>query len=108
MPLIDLGDVRVVDAGETAFYRRLLRRMAGFHGVPATEEAVLAARSRLSAEELVAGYLPEAGVGALVVDTGFPTPDTALDDAVFDAASGAHRVTLLRLGVEFQRLVNEH
>jgi predicted TIM-barrel fold metal-dependent hydrolase len=141
MPLIDLGDVRVVDnhchavqarqhndpaafrayftespdpsmravdAGETAFYRRLLRRMAGFHGVPATEEAVLAARSRLSAEELVAGYLPEAGVGALVVDTGFPTPDTALDDAVFDAASGAHRVTLLRLEVEFQRLVTEH
>jgi uncharacterized protein len=141
MPVIDLGDVRVVDnhchavqarqhndpagfrayftespdpsmravdAGETAFYRRLLRRMAAFHGVPATEEAVLAARSRLSAEELVAGYLPEAGVGGLVVDTGFPTPDTALDDAVFDAASGARRVTLLRLEVQFQRLVAEH
>jgi uncharacterized protein len=141
MPVIDLGDVRVVDnhchavqarqhndpagfrayftespdpsmravdAGETAFYRRLLRRMAAFHGVPATEEAVLTARRRLSAEALVAGYLPEAGVGALVVDTGFPTPDTALDDAVFDAASGAHRVTLLRLEVEFQRLVAEH
>lgn len=138
MPLIELGDVRVVDnhchavqtrqrnepaafrayftespdpsmravdAGESAYYRRLLRRMAAFHGVAADEDAVLAARAAQSTEQLVAGYLPEAGVGGVVVDTGFPTPDTALDDAAFDAASGAHRVTLLRLEVEFQRLV---
>lgn len=141
MPLVELGDVRVVDnhchavqtdqrnepaafrayftespdpsmravdAGESAYYRRLLRRMAAFHGVAVDEDAVLAARAALSAEQLVAGYLPEGGVGGLVIDTGFPTPDTALDDAVFDAASGAHRVTLLRLEVEFQRLVAEH
>jgi len=100
--------MRAVDAGESAYYRRLLRRMAAFHGVPATEDAVLAARASLTAEQLVAGYLPQANVGGLVIDTGFPTPDTALDDGVFDAASGAQRVTLLRLEVEFQRLVAEH
>jgi len=100
--------MRAVDAGESAFYRRLLHRMAAFHGVSPTEEAVLEARAALSAEQLVAGYLPEARVGGLVIDTGFPTPDTALEDGVFDAASGAHRVTLLRLEVEFQQLVAEH
>jgi predicted TIM-barrel fold metal-dependent hydrolase len=100
--------MRSGDAGRTAFYRRLLRAMAAFSGVDATEEAVLAARGGLDAGELVAGYFADASIGGLVVDTGFPDPATAMDQAAFDAASRSDRVALLRLEVEFQRLIAEH
>jgi len=100
--------MRAGAAGETAYYRRLLRAMARFADVEPTEEAVLADRAGKSTDELVARYFADAGIGGLVVDTGFPTPDTALADATFDAASRADRVTLLRLEVEFQELIAEH
>jgi hypothetical protein len=100
--------MRTEDAGQTAFYRRLLRAMADFHGVEETEDAVLAARGRRTPEELVAGYFADAGIGGLVVDSGYPAPEAAMAEPAFDAASRADRVVLLRLELEFQRLVAEH
>jgi uncharacterized protein len=100
--------VRARDAGRTAFYGRLLRAMAAFHGVPAEEDAVLAARGRLDTRELVARLFADAVIGGVVVDTGFPAPDTAMPGEAFDACSGAHRVSLLRLEVLFQDLVAAH
>jgi hypothetical protein len=64
--------MRVGEAADTAFYRRLVTAMGAFHGVPGEEAAVLAARSRLTAEELVARYFADASIGGLVVDTGYP------------------------------------
>ncbi|MGY1643048.1 amidohydrolase family protein [Geodermatophilus sp. SYSU D00703] len=99
---------RARDAGRTAFYGRLLRAMAAFHGVPAEEDAVLAARGRLGPGELVARLFADAAIGGVVVDTGFPDPAAAMPGEAFDACSGAHRVRLLRLEVLFQDLVAEH
>ncbi|MGY1662626.1 amidohydrolase family protein [Geodermatophilus sp. SYSU D00705] len=100
--------VRARDARHTAFSGRLLRAMAAFHGVPPDEDAVLEARSRLDTGQLVARLFADAGIGGVVVDTGFPSPDSVLSGEAFDACSGAHRVSLLRLEVLFQELVAAH
>jgi predicted TIM-barrel fold metal-dependent hydrolase len=100
--------MRAEDAAHTAFYHRLVRAMATFHGVDATEEAVLRARGRLRADECVGALFSDAAIAGVVVDTGFPAPETALPEAAFSAASGVRQVTLLRLELFFQRLVAEH
>lgn len=96
---------RTVDVASTAFYQRLVNEMAAFHQVPATEEAVLAARAGLDAATLTGRLLTEARVGALVVDTGFPDPAAALSTAQLGEAGGCRAVSLLRLELTFQRLV---
>ena len=100
--------MRAEDAAATPFYRRLLRAMAAFHEVPATEEAVLAARDQLSTADLVARLFADAQIGVVVVDTGFPAPDRAMPGESFDRASRADRVSLLRLELRFQELVAVH
>jgi hypothetical protein len=100
--------MRSVDVAETVFYGRLLTEMAAHHGVPAQEEAVLAARAGLSAEELTGRLLKDARVGALVVDTGYPDPTTALTTAQIGEAAGCTAVSLLRLEPVLQDLVARH
>jgi hypothetical protein len=100
--------MRSVDVAETVFYGRLLTEMAAHHGVPAQEEAVLAARADLSAEELTGRLLKDARVGALVVDTGYPDPTTALTTAQIGEAAGCTAVSLLRLELVLQDLVARH
>jgi predicted TIM-barrel fold metal-dependent hydrolase len=100
--------MRTEDAASTVFYRRLLRAMATFHGVPATEEAVLQARSRLPLDRCVGALFADAAIAGLVVDTGFPAPDTALPQTTFSAAGGVPQVTVLRLEPFFEALVAEH
>ena len=98
---------RAEDAAQTAFYPRLLRATAAFHGVAATEEAVLAARARLPVDALVAALFADAAITGIVVDTGFPAPGSTRPEA-FASAAGTRRLTLLRLEVFFQQLVAEH
>jgi predicted TIM-barrel fold metal-dependent hydrolase len=100
--------MRTEAAAHTAFYRRLLRAMAAFHQVPATEDDVLAARAAYRADELVGRLFADAGIGGVVIDTGFPAPEAAMPTGMFDEASRADRVALLRLEVLFGRLVAEH
>jgi hypothetical protein len=100
--------VRTGDAATTAFYSRLIRAMAEFHGVAPDSDAVLAARGRLGADELVGRLFADAGIGGVVIDTGYPAPDAAMAGEAFDRVSGAGRVSLLRLEVFFQGLVAEH
>jgi uncharacterized protein len=100
--------MRATDVADTVFYRRLLTEMAAHYGVPAREEAVLAARAELGAEELTGRLFRDAGVGALVVDTGYPDPDTALDAARMAEAAGCTAVSLLRLELVLQDLVAAH
>jgi hypothetical protein len=50
----------------------------------------------------------DAAIAGLVVDTGFPAPDTALPEATFRAAGGVPRVTVLRLEPFFEALIAAH
>lgn len=100
--------MRMTHSADTAFYRRLIRAMADFHGVPRTEADVLAARAKLSPQQLVAGLFGSARIDGVVIDTGYPAPESALDREVFTAASGARYVVLQRLELTFQELVTRH
>lgn len=100
--------MRTEDAAATPFYGRLLRAMADFHGVAPTEEAVLQARGALDLDALVTRLFDDALIGGVVIDTGFPAPDRVMPAPDFDRASGAERVSLLRLELLFQDLVAEH
>jgi hypothetical protein len=93
---------------QTALYQRLLRAMAEQLGVPAVEADVLAARGRHSAVSLVHDLFRQAGIGGVVVDTGFPAPDRAMPAGEFVAASGSSYRALMRLEVMFERLIAEH
>jgi uncharacterized protein len=55
----------------TGYFRRAVRGLAEWMGVPPTADAVLAARRRLGADAAYA-RLGAAGVAALLVDTGYP------------------------------------
>jgi uncharacterized protein len=54
--------MRSEEAANTVFYRRLIRAMATFHGVEATEEAVLRARGRLLVDECVGALFSDAAI----------------------------------------------
>ena len=122
-PPADLGDwrsrysesphprMRAHDAADTAFYRRLVHAMVGFHGVAddgGAEAAVVEARARMSAEELTGRLFRAAGLAGLVVDTGYPPADRVLDGRTLQAATGAAQVELLRVELLFQELVAQH
>ena len=100
--------MRSVDAADTAFYRRLTRAMAAFHGVPDDEHAVLAAREALGTGELTGALFQDAAIAAVVVDTGYPPASTSLPGAALTAATGSQQVELLRLELLFQDLVVAH
>jgi uncharacterized protein len=100
--------MRSVDVADTVFYRRLLTEMAAHYAVPGQEETVLAARANLGAEELTGRLFRDAGIGALVVDTGYPDPSTALTTAQIGAAARCPAVSLLRLELVLQDLVARH
>lgn len=102
--------MRTVDAADTTFYRRLLRRMASFHSLDpeAGETAVLEARQRWSTADLTAALWRDAGIDRLVVDTGYPPADRVVGTDVLAAATGGRPVLLLRLELLFQHLVAQH
>src|SRR6266542_79890 len=97
--------MRTGDVAETAFYRRLLRRMAAFHQVPPAEADVLSARAAFGTAELAGALFTDARIESVVVDTGYPDPAGALGRDDFARASGAERADLLRLELLFQDLV---
>ena len=99
--------IRVEDAADTAFYRRLMHAMGRFHGVSGEDE-VLRARSGHSTENLVGILFHDASIGGVVIDAGYPAPEKAMDVAAFTTASDSEYVALLRLEVTFQGLVVKH
>lgn len=93
----------------TVFYRRLMRRIAARYGLRVNDEAgVLAYRAQRGSAALVGELFPEARIGGVVIDTGYPSPALAMRPADFVAASGAEYAALMRLEVEFQRLIVLH
>jgi len=96
------------DVAHTALYQRLLRAMATYHGVAETEDDVLTARNRCTPAELIGGLFGQAGIGGVVIDTGFPAPDRAMPADAFVAASGSAYRALLRLEGFFEELLTRH
>lgn len=92
-------------AADTAFYHRLIRAMAAFHGVECTEDGVLQARGRHTVAGLTAALFRDASIATLVVDTGYPEPSAAMSESDVRAASGAPSLALLRLELMFQELI---
>ena len=61
---------------ETVFYRWAIRELATVLGCAPTTEAVLAARSRTSADALARRLLGEANISVLLIDHGYRTDET--------------------------------
>jgi predicted TIM-barrel fold metal-dependent hydrolase len=101
------SQIQTHHVAETAFYRRLIRAMGSFYGVT-TEEEVLRVREEQGVESLVNRLFRDAAIGGVVIDTGYPAPENAMDVKSFKNASGSDYVALLRLEVAFQKLITEH
>jgi predicted TIM-barrel fold metal-dependent hydrolase len=101
------SQIQTHHVAETAFYRRLIRVMGSFYGVT-TEEEVLRVREQQGVESLVNRLFNDAAIGGVVIDTGYPAPENAMDVKAFKTASGSDYVALLRLEVAFQKLITEH
>lgn len=99
--------MRTDDVAETVFYRRLMTSLAAFYFVPPNEQAVLSARGG-TAVDLIGRLFADAGIGGVVVDTGYPEPSTALGAGEMGNAAGCDAVALLRLELVFQDLVVRH
>lgn len=93
----------------TAFYGRLMRRSATFYGIPsASETELLDYRLALGTEGIVGALFRDARIGGVVIDTGYPDPTKAMNPTALVEASGTEYVALLRLEVEFQKLIAQH
>lgn len=96
------------DVAHTALYRRLTRRMAQFYDVPNDEPLVLAARNARGPADLVQSLFRDANIGGVVIDTGYPAPDSVMAVDTFVASSGSSYRALLRLEVMFEEMIVEH
>src|SRR3712207_6724568 len=92
----------------TAFYRRLIRTLAGFFGCEPHEVAVLAARAQRDATELTAELLRAANIETLLVDTGYPPPEEVLPAAEMGKLGDCRTEPMLRLETLMERLLAEH
>ncbi|MCU1492484.1 MAG: hypothetical protein JWO62_248 [Acidimicrobiaceae bacterium] len=101
-------EMRATAAGTTAFYGRLIRRMAEYFETAPREADVLEARAELSATELVGRLFRDAAIGGVVVDEGYPEPADALASEQLTASAGCAHGRLLRLELAFQVEVAEH
>jgi predicted TIM-barrel fold metal-dependent hydrolase len=97
-----------VDAGQTLFYRRLIRELAGFFDCAPEEEAALAARGALKEDALVRSLLRAANIEALLIDQGYPPRDLLMPDAEITRLAGCRALPILRLEPLMQDLIVEH
>lgn len=95
--------MRTETVADTVFYQRLIGEMARHYGVAPDEESVLAARAAQDDAELTERLFVDAGIGALVVDTGYP--DASVSLPLEQMGAGRQVAVLLRLELLFQDLV---
>ncbi len=87
----------------TLAYRRTIRRLGELLGCdPDDDDAIVAARAALSDQELATTLLSDAGLEALLVDTGYP-PAPRLEPDELAVAAGARAHVVLRLEPLFER-----
>ena len=89
----------------TVFYQRLMTQMGLHYGTDADEAAILQKRGQYDVIELTGRLFTDAGVGALVVDTGYPDPSVALPVQALAATGSYQAVQLLRLELVLQELI---
>ena len=92
----------------TAFYRRLIRALAGLFDCEPDEETVLAARAERDVTELVGTLLRDANVEALLLDTGYPPPEEVLPVDKLGELGDCRAESMLRLETLIERLITEH
>jgi uncharacterized protein len=92
----------------TLFYRRLVREMATFFDCEPTEEAILTARQKLDAQDLIRSFLRAANFDVLFIDKGYPSQDLLLSDAVVSDLANCRVAPLLRVELLMQRLIAEN
>jgi hypothetical protein len=100
--------MREEHAGQTLYYRRLIRELAAFFACPPEEAAVLAARGGQSRDALISGLLRAAQIEALLVDQGYPPRELLLPDAEVAKLAGCVARPILRLEVLMQDLIAQH
>jgi predicted TIM-barrel fold metal-dependent hydrolase len=84
---------------QTGYGRRVLRALAGRLGVAPTPEAVLDARRRLGPDAARA-HFAEAGIAALLVDTGYPAEAMPLADMRRRLGCAIHEVVRIETCAE--------
>jgi predicted TIM-barrel fold metal-dependent hydrolase len=92
----------------TAFYRRLIRALAGFFDCEADEEAVFVARAERDGLELAGALLRAANVESLLIDTGYPPPEEVLPAGELAELGGCRTEPILRLETLMEGLLKEH
>lgn len=96
------------DVTSTALYRRVVRRLAAFLGTEPVESEVVAARARISGDELVRRLFVDARIAAVVVDAGYPPSGEVVGGAALASLTGCGHAELLRLEPLFERLICAH
>lgn len=91
----------------TLFYRWALRELADLLGCPATEEAVVAARTALPFGDYLRRLLTAANVAAMLVDDGYPREGTLPAQVLADAA-GVRVYRLARIERLAEDLIPAH
>ena len=89
-------------------YQRVLHRLAGFLGCEPREEEVFRERQMAGDIEMIRSLLDDANVKALIVDRGFPSPDSVIPDDAIYAASSIRFESLLRLEPLMEKLIMRH
>ncbi|MDP8949195.1 MAG: amidohydrolase family protein [Actinomycetota bacterium] len=103
----DLGMPRD-HVASTAFYRRLIRALAGFFDCEPDEESVLAARTEMDKTELTSALLRAANVETLLIDTGYPPPEEVLPRDELAKLGDCRTGPMLRLETLMEDLLAEH
>src|SRR5262249_2450172 len=88
----------------TVFYMRVIRDLADLLGCEPSEEAVLAARAGVEPETYARRLFDEGNFRALLVDTGFASPDS-YDPAGLSLVVGRPVETIVRLETLMEQLI---
>jgi uncharacterized protein len=92
----------------TAFYRRLIRALAGFFGCEPHELAVLATRKERDTTGLAGALLRAANIETLLLDTGYPPPERVMPRDELAKLGDCRVEPVLRLETLMERLLSEH
>lgn len=94
--------------GTTTFYRRMIRTLADSLGCEPEERAVFAARTAKDGREFTGELLRAANVDTLLLDTGFPPPESVFPVPELGELAGSRAEPMLRLEVFMEDLLAEH
>ncbi|GAC1401215.1 MAG: amidohydrolase family protein [Ktedonobacteraceae bacterium] len=92
----------------TIYYLWMLRQLAAFYECERSEDAVVAARSSMSAEYLMQRLITSAHIDTLVLDPAYPLPDVCYSPEQISQIGHCKTASMFRLETQMQRLVIAH